>query len=548
MTIARIPLAGDLTLIVAWPLLLLLIDADWAFTPLNEIDSWVYFGTFVNLPYNLTNFSQTYYVGRLSWILPGYLAHALLKPVAAAVCLHLAVFYAATLGCYFCLRTTVGRRPALAVSLMLGAYQPFLDAVGWDYVDGAGIAYFLLACACGTAAIQRKRPLLWGAWAGAFAGACVITNLAWLMLMPGLVIYLAWLSSDRPFVQRARLALAIGVGIAAVTITCALVYASITGNYWFFLPSITVSRVLVSQPNPWQSATYDWVWNSALLGTVCAVYVLSLTVVVKQFVRGGAALSMVPHAVLLWTLPAMLVVQLSGTPVLQLSYYLSYLIPGLALSTGALLADPLHRVWPRGLALALAIAAAVWLLVFASPTGVQLFGEIARSVVAVAIVVLAAIALRVSSRRSWLFMVGFACILVLLVVHRAPRMGEPGERELNYRVTLDALEQLMPIQLEKPFYFWYSDKAPRAYWSAYQSVASCYLWGYRLFSASFPARTMPNGAVNQPQSGQRIVLITEKPQRSADIEETLGAEIRVVREGQVARDGLSFNLLVFDVR
>ena len=130
----------------------------------------------------------------------------------------------------------------------------------------------------------------------------------------------------------------------------------------------------------------------------------------------------------------------------SVSLYLSYLIPGLALATGALLADPLQRVSPRGLALALPIAAAVWLLVFASPSGIQLLGGIARFVLAVAIVMLAAIAFRVSSRRSSPFAVGLACVLLLLVVHRGMRVGEPGERELSYRVTVDAFEQLRPIQ------------------------------------------------------------------------------------------------------
>jgi MFS family permease len=548
MTMSRHPLTVDLILLVAWPLGLLLIDTEWAFTPLGGIDPWVYLGTFVNFTYNLSNFSQTYYVGRLSWILPGYVAHALLPPVAAAVSLHLSVLYAATLGCYFCLRTTVGRRSALTVSVLLGGYQPLLDAVGWDYVDGAGIAYFFLACAAGTAAIHGKRPLLWSALSGALAGACLITNVAWLMLMPGFVIYLAWLSSGWPFVQRARLVLAIGAGAAAMTTACALVFATITGIFWFFLPSFTVSRVLMSQPNPWQSASYAWVWDSPLLGTACVVYLLSLIAVVKLLVRADVAASRAPHAVWLWTLPVMLLVQLSGTPVLQFPFYASYLIPGLALSTGALLADPLQRASLRGWVLPLAIAAAVWLLVFASPSGIQPFGEMARFGVAAASGVLAAIALRVSSRRSWTVAVGLACILVVLVVHRGARAGEPGERELNYRLTLDALERLVPIQLEKPFYFWYSDAAPRAYRSVYQSVASCYLWGYRLFSAQFPARTTPNGTVNHAQSGQRIVLLTETPQKLPEIEEKLGAEIRVVREGHVARDGLSFNMLVFDVR
>ena len=545
---SRYPLAADLSLLVAWPLMLLLADFDWAFTPLGKIDPWVYFGTFVNLPYILTNFSQTYYVGRLSWILPGYLAHSLLPPVAAVVCLHLAVFYAATLGCYFSLKTTVGRMPALVVSLILGAYQPFLDAVGWDYVDGAGVAYFLLACACGAVGVQGKRPRLWGVWSGVFAGACVITNLAWLMLLPGLVIYLACLSSGWPYVQRARLALSIGAGAAAVTIACALVFASITGVYLFFLPSISVSRVLVSQPNPWQNPTYEWVWDSALLGTAGAVYLLSLIAAVRQAASRGVAASIAPHAVWLWTLPVMLLVQLSGTPVLQFPWYVSYLIPGLALSTGGLLAEPLRRVSPRAVAAALTIAAAVWLPVFASARGTQPAGEIAPFMVAVALVTLAAIALRMSSRRAWLSAMGLACIVVLLVVHRGTREGQAGERETSYRVTVDALEQLLPIQLEKPFYFWYSQDAPRAYHSAYQSISSCYMWAYRLFSARFPARTTPTGTVNQPQSGQRIVLLTETPQTVHEIEEKLGAGIRVVREGHIARDGLGFNLIVFDVK
>jgi hypothetical protein len=535
-------------ILVAWPLLLLLVDADWVFSPLGGVDSWVYFGTFVNLTYNLTSFSQTYYVGRLSWILPGFFAHSVLPPVAAEVSLHVAVFYAATLGCYFCLRTTVGRRAALTVSLLLGAYQPFLDAVGWDYVDGAGIAYFLLACATGTAAMQGKRPLLSGMWSGVFAGACLITNVAWLMLMPGFVIYLAWLSSGWSFLQRSRLVLAIGAGVAAVTIACGRVFDRITGVFWFFLPSITVSRVLVSQPNPWQSQSYEWLLDSALLGTACVVYLFSLIAVVKQFVRGGAPTSTAPHAVCLWTLPVMLLVQLSGTPVLQFPFYASYLIPGLALSTGALLADPLQRVSLRGWVLPLIIAATVWLLVFASRSGLQPAGDIARFLVAITLVVLAAIALRVSSRRSWLFAVGLACVLLLLVVHRGTRVGERGERELNYRLTFDALERLVPIQLEKPFYFWYPDAAPRAYRSVYQAVASCYLWGYRLFSSRFPERITPAGTLNQPISGQRIVLLTEQAHDVSELEKALGAGIRVIHEARVAREGLSFNILVFDVR
>jgi hypothetical protein len=368
------------------------------------------------------------------------------------------------------------------------------------------------------------------------------------MLMPGLLIYLACLASVRSSVPRARLLLAMGAGAAAVTMVCALVFGGITGKYWFLLPSIRVSRLLALQPNPWQSPTYAWLWDSPMLATACAVYLLSLFAVVRSIRRGNARASIAPLALWLWMLSVMVIVQLAGIPVLQFPFYVSYLIPGLALATGGLLTDPLERMSQRGLALAVTIAAAVWLLVFARPSGIQFPGDIPASVLAIASVALAAIAVGVSSRRSWVLAVGLVCVLVLLVVHRGSREGEPGERELSYRVTVDAFEQLMPLQREKPFYFWYSDEAPRMYRSVYQSVASCYLWGYRLFSARFPTRTTPNGTVNEPQSGQRIVLMTEKPQPLSEIEDRLGAKIRIVRQGQIARDGLSFNMLMFDVR
>ena len=253
--------------------MLLAIDADWAFTPLGQIDPWVYFGTFVNLSYNLTNFSRD--VLRRPTVVDSSRISCACAPAARSrnAVLHLAVFYAATVGCYSLLSmATVGRRPALVVSLLLGAYQPFLNAVGWDYVDGAGLAYFSLACACGTAADQGKRPLLWSAPSGVFAGACIITNIAWLMMMPGFC-HLSGpaLAAGGPRAY-VRLGLALGAGTTAITVACAIVYARITGNYWFFLPSITVSRALVSQSNPWQSQSYDWAWDNALLGTACAVF------------------------------------------------------------------------------------------------------------------------------------------------------------------------------------------------------------------------------------------------------------------------------------
>ena len=99
----------------------------------NDSIRGVDFVTFVNSSDNLTSFIVTYHVGRLSLILSLYLAHAVLPPVAANVvpascgvlCRDHRVLSRAC-------AMTVGRRPALVVSVLLGAYQPFLNAVGLD--------------------------------------------------------------------------------------------------------------------------------------------------------------------------------------------------------------------------------------------------------------------------------------------------------------------------------------------------------------------------------------------------------------------------------
>ena len=71
--------------------------------------------------------------------------HQLFAPVVANYVLHLAVYYAAIVAVYATLKRTVGQRAALIVSILMGTYSYFLFAVGWNYVDGAGAAYYAVA-------------------------------------------------------------------------------------------------------------------------------------------------------------------------------------------------------------------------------------------------------------------------------------------------------------------------------------------------------------------------------------------------------------------
>src|SRR5262249_11518273 len=142
----------------------------------TTVDGWSYFGFFTNFAQFLRLFTETYYATRLAWIVPGAMAHHLLPPMAANRVLHLAVYYAAVFALYYTLRRTVGRRAALIVAIATGCYSYFLRAVGWHYVDGAGLAYYSLAIAGLTAAIAVRHRRLALACAGGWVGAARPTD------------------------------------------------------------------------------------------------------------------------------------------------------------------------------------------------------------------------------------------------------------------------------------------------------------------------------------------------------------------------------------
>src|SRR5215471_19341269 len=97
-----------------WPyraaLLLLPIVVLWyqdnsLFPPPGQIDTWVYLGFFRNLVnFKRDLFAGTYYGSRLTWILPGWVVHSLLPPVAASAALHLSVLLTAVLSLFETLR------------------------------------------------------------------------------------------------------------------------------------------------------------------------------------------------------------------------------------------------------------------------------------------------------------------------------------------------------------------------------------------------------------------------------------------------------------
>jgi hypothetical protein len=148
--------------VLAIPLIQLSAAPAWMYTPVGG-DQWYYHGYFLHLKHHIVTYSDAYFGTRLAWILPGYVAHTLFKPLTANFLLRLYVYWMAILSLYFAIRRSYGRRCAVICSLLLSASADFLLAAGWDYVDGPGIAYGLLCVeelGASAAASSRRTAIL----------------------------------------------------------------------------------------------------------------------------------------------------------------------------------------------------------------------------------------------------------------------------------------------------------------------------------------------------------------------------------------------------
>lgn len=111
------------------------------------IDPWFYTGYFTNFSYLLAQRGFTYYVSRLPWILPGRAAFKIAGPELGSLLLCAMLVMVSGISVYWMVRWYYGHAPALlaAVALITNAY--LMSAMGWQYPNGAAIAYASVALA-----------------------------------------------------------------------------------------------------------------------------------------------------------------------------------------------------------------------------------------------------------------------------------------------------------------------------------------------------------------------------------------------------------------
>jgi hypothetical protein len=504
------------------PLLVLCRNSNSIFSTLGYLDPWFYYGYFHNLAlFKGPLFPGTYYGSRLSWILPGYVVNHIFSPLVANYVLHLAVFYVAVLSLYFILARTVNRSTALLTAIVFGIHPHLWSAIGWDYTDGAGISYYLLATALLTHAAKARKPAWTLALAGASCAAIIYTNLTWLLFLPFFPAYYLFLRKENHATsylrELGRFCLWAGSGAGLLTILFAAINYRLDGTLWFYGPSIQFALDSVAQANPYKAKTLNWLWGAKWL-LFPALTLLAVPVAMSR--RFGKPLSAETRTAFffagnfLFSAALFVYAELRGQPMFEYYYYASYLLPSAFLAFGALLLR-LDAGWETLRPLLFSSAAALLLAVaWLDWRGLAWGGAAKLGVASVICLAVGAFLLRAvfpgSRATLWIVLLALtACNIFVLrtdttfIWTRSSRTGTEY-RDGFLRIT-QAMHDVQAIRPGRNTRFWFDDREPQA--PEFNSLAAVYLWEYVLINRDFPA--LPS-AVQLP-AGSTLVIPSNRP-------------------------------------
>jgi len=531
--------------IVALPILLAWVNKNWFFNYPTIIDPWVYLGYFLRFKQYLIAFAGTYYGSRLSWIIPGYLTYKWLPPLIANYVLHLVFYYGATVAMYWTLKQTVGRRAALVATVFMGSYSYFLLAVGWNYVDGAGITYFLLVTLMLTNAALRERSRLFLLGGGIFYGALLYTNIFWIVLSPTFAGYYLLLQCRRKqSLKPANLILSavdFAIGFLLITILLGGINYAVSQQFFFYLPSLNMAATYPNKPNPARAELKNWLPYATWLLLPLFTFLGSVIILLRdrrrrtgtQFGISLNSTASIWQLYFISNLLFLLLIHLAVNPILQFFYYASFLIPSIFLAFGAQISPLIDTLKKRDYVLFAAVTYSLLVLAYTP------FIDSSKLYFAGVIAIVCLLALwafffvtKGNSRRSWLHCAGLIGIFAVfcftnqpnwqLILGNAPsnripvllkpddtasRSGQFGATAENeFLATVKTQAILKAVDPEAKFLFWYNLEEA----AVYRAIASASLWGYRLVGEKFPTLEPPVVNPDQPPDRTRLIALLKQ--------------------------------------
>lgn len=525
--------------LLATPLGLLLVNREWIFTNayVSFIDPWIYVGYFLNFPQHLKTFTGAYNGTRLSWILPGYYIHQVLPPLEANYVLHLAVYYGSTICLYLVLKQTLSARSGLLAAILMGLYPPFLNAVGWDYPDGAGMAYFLLSMLMLTYAAKLSHWRSLVCLGGLFAADLIFTNLYWVPFLPILAIH--YIITNRENRQNPVWFSGLLFIAGMVIGTCILGIFNYTHNrnFLFFMPTINyLLAIRFNQDASYYDATYGWLSTLAFLRPIIAVCFSSISILIFYlFVKRNHAKKTSERYVLLYQINLILFAlmmvfwEIKGWPAFQYFYYASSIVPSLFLALGAQLSIIVDRLTPKQFAVVV-LAPFALLLPLHSQHWAYWFSNtnnLRQLLLLSTVLLLVFVGLNLFTNLRYKLTVGLVALLISALAFTSFNFTYAGLTFNASQVSstqdgyLAIIKSVKTLQTHVPDLrknvrqgkrlFWYDAKSK--FGGMYTSIASTYMWHPLLVNEEFPSlRDVVLGTpVINLLPDTKLVLLSDQP-------------------------------------
>ncbi len=544
------------------PAFLCLVVPDWIFTvgsisSIAQIDPYVYLGYMRNLGHLITIFGNTYQASRLPFIIPGYICYKIFPPLVANYVLHLGFYYLALFSLYFTLRLAVDRRTALLTTMLMGFYPYFLAAMGWDYIDGAGIAYFLLTLLLltmaakstptakitknlkqrGSQRISNKCGLLL-LLAGMSLAALIHTNMFLLLMIPALAIYFL-VMRPQSWISMLMSALIVTDGVILATIFLGAVSVLAGGSFLFFKPSMNMIGYFIMVGNIWLAHGNTWLQQVPFMVFpffICLTSLLFLTVSLLRIKADSSKMNSILQVARdnifglchLLNFLIMFVLQLRGQPVFQLQYYASYLLPTAFLAAGHQLTAIFSRLSKsqyRLIAiLTISLLTASYLAYYQTP--LHSIINCADSMwYTSAILVAGAICLIIVAKRRQILNISLVIIAtvffsltpIILIATNCHKITYCAcdQSKNDFLAVIKSDDLISPYDTTGNLRFWFSRTEPLG--GLYTAITSTHFWASRLINSKFPEIVKENlphehlgTLINTPPETDIVILSSDK--------------------------------------
>jgi hypothetical protein len=520
----------DWIFISTLPVFLWLISDRWMFLSVQYwFDPWGFLGMYLDYEY-LSSLNQSYGMTRLPSIILHFFAYKFFDTYWAVVTTTLLKFYLCIIPLYWSLCELTKNRFTSLISVFLLSFFPyFLSSLGWNYVDGFGIAFISLATAFLIAACTKENWRLWLFLAG-FCQAYMVFNYLFVVVF-ALVQVMVFIAYNQTHEKKPLFPCSLFFGMGAFFATASLSSFSyyFNGTILFFWPQIeaalhltSLAHVVSGKDSVWYMPFNQWVRKSTFLFLTVFSLILSIFYFAERFKAFRQNLTDIfslPNLIILQFLVtfAIYVAQdCLGLHMLQNFFVACYLLPFAVLTLGIILSEKMpsfrYENW-----IALGIVT-IFYMFFSLKGNAAVVGRSWGCVIVhfMGCLILSSLFFKASQRQhkiSYLILTGF-CMLFAFNRLTLNKNDYPYQDHADNKLLVSLHRHIKNhIPSEGLYLFWY-DVAGDQLSSFFQPLACTYLGG--LFSSHFPEI-----AESHLGSKATIILLSSDPNAVSKAEKTL---------------------------